>query len=568
MSPKTTFIYKNEKYMRVQYPGSYKKFIDYLKKSILKTRNEKTKKMEGGISRWNFLKLIGDSILENFGERGIEYVSQVSLRRKLLKHLPEHNHLDYYSDFDREKGDIKEKIYNINKKFKEKLNVDTNLVIINEKKDIRYKINFFYIESPSGEIIKFYSDKNSDILKEIVWRKKSKKGLYSEISQIIRGEKISSVSVPEVFEFTTEVDAKVRPIIRSATTLKRDILLDRQREYFDYWLKEKWNISLEDLFEKVGNSDFRFVDYRDFKHDLGVSVGKGFEKLNFEFDNRALSIDDPKLLWDCNCAVPGGSPEECPIHTHELGPEVDRRFSNGFVNIKYDGVELTWKDAPDFWPPSADSFYTFENLEREGILDREFPSVLDIGCGTGFLGILIACKNPSVKNIYLSEWLLTPFIFSKINWNRNKKGEFVTCKPLLGLEFNWLNQPKPSKRFDLCVCSASGLPDFKEFPEIRMNDPVGSTDLLESVIKRGNDFAREVYLSCANITEEEANRAAEEVNADLKQIGETIKVPFRVPPALENEGYLNKLVEERGLEKIEGERYPFWQEFKTYKVVY
>lgn len=384
----------------------------------------------------------------------------------------------------------------------------------------------------------------------------------------------------EVLSFTEEIDSKIRPAIREHRLLKQEELTNVYCDLLHAEFK-KHNIDFQDFLEKLKSFNFlKRMHFDQINIDLLVNIEKNFEKIMFKYNNAELLIENPKLLWDCHCATPIGNfePEDrpkntldtrCPIHSDELGAEVSSRFMNGLVQIQYDGIKVLWHDSEEFWPPSIDTIRMYENLKSDGVMKKRFLSILDIGSGTGFLGISLAKHNPYIQKLYLSDWLLTPVVFSKINWEINRGNKtHVSCIPLIGMEINWLNYSFPVRPFDICICNPPYLPSLKNFPEVRMSSTVAGTDLLEYIIKEGHKIARETYINFSSIAEKEAISAANKAKAKLVKIGESYKVPFRVPQALKAKNYVQELSEKRGLKISEDGRYKYWHTVSTYKIIY
>ena len=212
----------------------------------------------------------------------------------------------------------------------------------------------------------------------------------------------------------------------------------------------------------------------------------------------------------------------------------------------------------------------YDNLDNEGILSSPFTSVLDVGCGTGFLGIAATHRNPEIRHLSMSDWLLTPVVFSRINWEKNYGSmiKSVSFEPRLGLGFNWMRQRNSFQRkFDFCLCNPPYLPEVEEYPEVNMQNAVGGTDLLEKVISDGGNVAERVIVNFSDLALPEAEDSAKAVGGELVQVGHEHHVPFRVRSALRSEGYMEEL-ESREIEIREQGRYKYWHTVRTYEIQY
>ncbi len=382
--------------------------------------------------------------------------------------------------------------------------------------------------------------------------------------------------IKKLIKLTKTIDSRILHPIRDHRLLTQEELIEEYSLLLRAEFKEECNMELDDFLEELESFNFlKNYEFLKINPDLLVNIDKDFNKIIFKYDEFELTIDNPKLLWDCHCRF---KPEDrtkkaadtpCPIHRYELGAEVDSKFGEGIVQIQYDGIKVLWHESDEFWPPSVDTIRMFENLKRDGVMNKQFRSVIDIGSGTGFLGIAIAKLNSHIQKLYISDWLFTPVVFSRINWEINKGNKtHVSCIPLIGMKKNWFNRNTPTEPFDICICNPPYLPSLEDFPQIPMSHTVGGTDLLEFVIKEGHKIAQEIYVNFSNLADEEAFSAAIEVNAKLIKIGEQYKVPFRVPQAFKVKNYVKELSEKRGLEVSESETYKYWHTLTTYKIIY
>jgi len=387
-------------------------------------------------------------------------------------------------------------------------------------------------------------------------------------------------NIRQLLDFTEKIDSKIRPLIRDHNIAKDEEVIEEYASLYKHEFREH-KLDLGDFLRTLRHYDFlNKAGIREIPRDLLVDIEGNFRKITFRYDEVKLEIENPELLWDCHCLAPEGSfwegdrPENasdipCRIHSNRLGAKVAARFNGGLVEIRYDKIKVAWKNSKEFWPPSIDTIHMYENLKSDGVMNKRFQSVLDIGSGTGFLGISIAKLNPHVERLYLSDWLLTPLVCSKINWEINRGDDLhVKCVPMLGMGKTWLNESHTLGPFDICICNPPYLPTLKDFPQIRTSSTVGGTDLLKLIIKEGKGIAKEIYVSFSNIAAQEAFSAAQKVNANLKQIGKACRVPFRVTHALKEKNYVNELSQKRGLEISEKGRYKYWHTISTYKIAY
>lgn len=304
------------------------------------------------------------------------------------------------------------------------------------------------------------------------------------------------------------------------------------------------------------------------KPGLVVEVSEDFGEISYNCNpDGILTVKSPQLLWDCHCDTPSTKQNnfKCPIHSHSLGEEVDRRFSTGYVLIRYQGIEFYWRSGQELWPPSIDSFYMIEAMKADGLFTKRYSSVLDIGSGTGFLGIMAASCNPYITEITLSDWLLTPYLYGTANWflNRNNR-EHVSFKANTSLFTSGLDLLV--KPYDVAICNPPYLPLLDGFDEIGLESTVAGTDLLADVISRSKTLANRTYLQFSSLSKPEAQIAQKKAGVKLKPIGKERLVPFRVRVLWERSDYLDVLIKERGLIEKSNSRHRFWHKLQTYVI--
>ena len=369
----------------------------------------------------------------------------------------------------------------------------------------------------------------------------------------------------------TEIDAFVMEVTRAL----RDVDLDRIRSAYHSLMAQQtgeYDISVQDYLDRLTDPSLLAQIATTIPGgDLTLRVGKDFEAIEFVCrSGSTLVVESPKLLWDCHCRTPGTDATEadCPIHSHPAGEEVSAAFGSGYVSIEWDGLRLLWKRTDALWPPSVDSFRFMRNLSEEGVLDSPITSVLDLGSGTGFLGIAIAANNPSVRRVDLSDWLLTPALYGAANWALNKgRCAHALLQPRVGLFTEWLDEPEESRPYDLVVCNPPYLPLLPGFERVGIHAVVAGTDLLTSVISHARAIGHKVYVQFSHLAAPEAMSAAEAAGLELRPlVGGDETVPFRVKHVWKDPEYLQALIEKRQLVVRSGNRHPYWHHLQAYSI--
>jgi len=370
-------------------------------------------------------------------------------------------------------------------------------------------------------------------------------------------------SIDEICKFTSDIDiALLEPV--------RDLNLDKEKtnKTFDSIVRhnigENVNMTSDEFHTELKLSEINFFNMEELQTDIYITIDKNFEMISYKIpDEGELTLKNPDLLWDCSCSFTGG--DECRIHSKQLGQEVNDRFGDGFAKISFRDVEVVWTDCPYFWPPSVDTIYMIENLLENGIHKDFNRSLLEIGCGSALMSILLADKSESIRQVYANDWLLTPLLFSRINWELNKKELSNTAfYPILGHGDHWVGDTNPEEvNIDQAVCNPPYLPDLGKYDSVRESTTVGGTYLLELLIEDGYKFADDIYINYSNIAEPEVEEALSNSKASMEIVGGPETVPFRVSSALGNPQYMASLIDERDLIVRDDSRYPYWHNIKT-----
>lgn len=312
--------------------------------------------------------------------------------------------------------------------------------------------------------------------------------------------------------------------------------------------------------------------------DLTIEVSSGLEKLRYVTRDFEVEVDHPVLMWNCHCGVLASlRPEqraacaspaaECPIHRDPNGDRLTEIYRTGLILTTYDGHSVIWRRSPEVWPPTIDSFVMCRNMWEDGVFSRDHRTVLDLGCGTGFLGLYLGYRNSSVQEIRLADWLLTPLIYAMMSRELDPtRRPDLAIVPLLGLNTSWMMGKVSPMQVDMCVCNPPYLPSFDKFPEIGLHHTVGGTELLVHLIEKSASIAKETYINFSDMALPEANAAAARYGRRLREVGKPLTVPFTVPQAFRYPGYIDRLASEARILPRDQTGYRWWHNIRTYTV--
>lgn len=292
---------------------------------------------------------------------------------------------------------------------------------------------------------------------------------------------------------------------------------------------------------------------------LVLDVDKGGDSISFRTtDGQDLGeVSEPRLLWDRE-----------KIRDLEHSDIIKDLFGEETL-IRYDGLEFTWSDP--IFPPAIDNYHLLEALDEEGYFDREYDRILDIGCGTGFLGILFCRKAQGVGEAVLTDIHTHAVDLAKKNAKQNDVNPTFRCGP------GW--NPIETPGFDLALLNPpyiprppegssglDGLPD----PRFRLQYAgwLDTDGLIPEIVRGAPDYdVASLVLVYPNFRETEVEQAIEETGTRLRILS-THWTPMRIPPIASDEGWVNHLVD-LGLEEwSENEFYDYRYEAKIAEIDY
>ena len=394
-----------------------------------------------------------------------------------------------------------------------------------------------------------------------------------------------SSTYEEILQVVDDSFPTLDQIVAASTTIGKQ-LVEHIREYPTSASKSKvqhmYQMLMDGEFRSMGLTVQQFVNELNRKEtiarftnalsspDMLIYVEEDFSRISFDIPNGpSLSVAKPELLWDCVCQASKkkGKNPECPIHSQDNAEVVTDIFRRGLIEIHWRDLRFLWRQEKDFWPPSVDSFRLLQNLANENVW-KNARHVLDIGCGTGFLGIACASFSKGVKSVGLSDWLPTPLLYSSMNWRSNiPTTRKVSLKLHLGLHdvWPWENQSN-RRKYDLVVCNPPYLPLSERFGKIGLESTVAGTDLLCRVLENAKHLGKRVFIQYSSLAEDDVAERCAHQNINLKSIGKEWRVPFRVRFALDHEQYMDWLISERGLEFDPESKYKYWHLVRTYEI--
>ena len=207
--------------------------------------------------------------------------------------------------------------------------------------------------------------------------------------------------VPDDFDALAKqlrtIDRRLLPITRDLDQIRDDIVSETYADLLNQRM-HKIGLKVEDLINKLHNKKFLRELCKDMpKPSLTIDIARNLREFVYRCPSgKALSVKDPKLLWDCQCDTPSERTNDfkCPIHCHPLGDEVQSRFYGGYVVIRYRELSFYWRNGQELWPPSVDSFAMLQDLEKGRAI--ELDALLTV---VQEMGRLVDVETPTIDTV-------------------------------------------------------------------------------------------------------------------------------------------------------------------------
>lgn len=461
------------------------------------------------------------------------------------------------------------------KAFNLNLNENPNIIPSTDDELADFFITFIDKVNQDNKLKKLHIDEN---YKNEIFEISSKLNSSLKILAEIRDYLIDSDSekIKDIFKSNTPLDR----LIKKTTPLDLEVLrLIRKVNEEPSRIERNYQIYHEGLNSKnksFKNSVIKIINDKAFEvlpeqPEMIIDVLPK-EEIQYNIHQYNLKLTKPRLLWDCNCKI--DFPQKynikpCPIHDKIKDPIIYNQFSDCFskslVQINASGLNIFWNNNKNLWPPSMDSIYLVEDLKANSYDSKNLNRVIDIGCGTGYLGIWLAKFNRYIKEVQFTDWMLLPLVFSYFNKEFNKIDN-CNCVFNLGLNTNWLLDETENNKFDLAICNPPYLPLISGRENFSYEMTVAGTELLTSFILNWKNISSEAIISFSDIAMPEAIEACKVSNSKLIPIGKKRNVPFRVNAAYTEKNYIPNLIRQKRIQFRKNSFYPYWHKVQSYRL--
>jgi release factor glutamine methyltransferase len=219
--------------------------------------------------------------------------------------------------------------------------------------------------------------------------------------------------------------------------------------------------------------------------------------------------------------------------------------------IEYNKVSVWWNPLrhKNVWCPSIDTVLFAKALNKISKSTFHPKSVIEIGCGSGFLGKYAAKTFSSIKKAIFVD--INPFAILCVKDNTKDlriKKEFFTSR--------WQNIKRGDK-YDLIICNPPYLPR----PQSIDKNPYEGISLMREIILSGKNYLNKgglIVINYSSLCEKEAKNFIKQ-SGFKSRILIKMKVPLKVLPVLNNKEWMRFLYKRAGLKKEPYRGYIYWQ---------
>lgn len=355
-------------------------------------------------------------------------------------------------------------------------------------------------------------------------------------------------------------------------------------------------LSLDDFFIRLQSEDLISLLNIENEPKMQIVVSEDLSMIKYSTHNDqqipiSYEVKNPKLLWE------GSDPNDrffniknpitlfsssCPLDDNNRNYMV-QTFKNRLIQQKFGKFIYYWLNKTNVWPPSIDSLLFIKTIaEKKAFFDKKigFKRILDVGTGTGFLGMELSKLFPEIEEIYYTDLSPTCLVFTLLNLQVNRPNLKSHQKHIVHWAINL--PPKeifPSSAYlnklDLIICNPPYIPTWGvETTADTM--PVAGLMLMRNLLTQFPSLSSNLLIGCSNISKSFLDDFFREGQHEVQLknphsylsitplLENDIEVPFRVNEILKNDLIREKMVQDHLLDVREDTPWHYWHKINFY----
>lgn len=225
------------------------------------------------------------------------------------------------------------------------------------------------------------------------------------------------------------------------------------------------------------------------------------------------------------------------------------------------------------WPPSIDSLHFVRILLSSNKLPKDLHTVLDLGCGIGYLGISIFRPEFKIEHVHFADIDPISVEYAQLNSKLNNLPQNKTTFSISDAYENVYVE-----KYDATLCAAPYIPQKEgnenESLSILKEDPTTDyfyyswldTGLLRKAILEGRSHTRKLYFFYPKILKKEVDEMVKKAQCTFEVIG-GYEVPLTIPFILDDSEWLTQLLS-KGLTAEQKLGYAYWNDVTVASVCF
>ena len=241
----------------------------------------------------------------------------------------------------------------------------------------------------------------------------------------------------------------------------------------------------------------------------------------------------------------------------QLKPEIRDTIFSLFSNkpriVEYDNVSVRSDESHiNVWCPSIDTILFAKALSKLFNKKNNYQSVLEIGCGSGFLSKYALAKSKTIKSLLIIDINKYAIKCAMDNIN-DKRALFYTGDGLKKIK---------NGKFDLMICNPPYVPRQSSIDD----NPYEGVSVLNYLIHEGQKHLNKNGVIITNISSLCWDIVLKQKPTLKMTILEKMEVPLKVNNIMNNKKWLNYLLQKRHLQKKSKKGYNYWQKIYIVKL--